>query len=120
MDKIAKLPKWAQYEIANLRRDRDMAIRALNEHLDRETESPFYFDDLVCTGEEKGPSFKRKYVQTHKMTVKHAGVELVIVIRRGDESIDMHWNAPGQPCQDVAFIPTSFQAASLKAKENMR
>jgi hypothetical protein len=114
---INKLPKWAQTYIRNIERERETAIRVLNEHIDNQTLSPIYVDDYECTGEEQGPSIKRKYIQSNKITIEHQGVELGIILR--DESIDIQWSS--ERCLgDVAFIPASYQAARLVSKKNMR
>ena len=116
----SKLPKWAQDHIRTLERQRDAAVQALNEHLDSQTEAPFYFEDHVSTG-ESNKFFKRFYVQTHKITVEWAGVELNILLRPSDNVIDLRWNGiKGSRLQHVAFVPKSFQSAELISKENMR
>ena len=41
---LLKLPAWAQEHIKELERERDIAIRALNDYVDNQTESAiFYF-----------------------------------------------------------------------------
>ena len=117
-EKIKKLPKWAQAYIAKLNRERETAIRSLNKFLDKQTESPFYFDELLSTGEQQGPTFKRKYVQTCRMSVKYAGVILNILLRR--DSIQIMWGGGEYELEQIALIPDSYQSARLVAKENMR
>ena len=41
-EKIEKLSKWAQEHIRTLKYERDTAVRALNNYVDGQTESPFY------------------------------------------------------------------------------
>jgi hypothetical protein len=112
-----KLPKWAQEHIEKIERERDQAIKALNEYVDNQTVSPFYVEDYVSTGEERGPSYKRSYIQTHKMTIEHEGVELNVLLREG--YIDLQWNGMKYHLDIVAFVPTSFQSAKLVSKENL-
>ncbi len=116
MTDITKLPKWAQDHIRNLERERDTAIRGLNEYIDNQTKSPFYFSDYLCTGENAGPTSKVVYIQTNQMTVEHAGVQLDLLLRDG--YIDMNWS--GEHRVEVAFIPQMHQSARLVSKENMR
>lgn len=76
MNDIAKLPKWAQDHIAKLRRERDLAVRALNESLDHQKESPIFYTDHVYTGEDVGPSEKVFYIQSDHVTFRQFGIEL--------------------------------------------
>ena len=115
--KIAKLPKWAQEHINSLSRQREIAIKELHESLDTQTKSPFYIDDHVCL-EKGGPTSIRKYIQTHKITVHHQGVELTVILR--NKEIDIQWGAGNGSLQEVAFIPESYQKARLVSKKNMR
>ena len=116
---IARLPKWAQDHIRDLERERDTAIRALNEYVDRQTPSPFYSDEMESLGEVKGASVKRHYFQAHRITVSHAGIELEVNIH-DPEDIKLRWGTPRHSMGEVALIPVSFQQARLKTKENMR
>ena len=122
MTDVAKLPKWAQEHIGKIERERDVAVRALNAFCDEQTKSPYYVDDHICTGEEQGPVVKTRYIQTHKMTVSYCGVELNILTRTfsNEKRIELQWNATDIRTREVAFIPTSYQAGYLVAKEHMR
>lgn len=126
MSDVSKLPKWAQERILTLERERDLAIRALNAFQDEQTPSMFYHDDWVSTGEGKGPSVKRRYVQTHNMVVENAGITLRIVcpVHSGSEranAIELQWSGMQRSVvEEIAFIPQSFCAARLVHKDNMR
>jgi hypothetical protein len=114
---IEKLPKWAQEIIRDLTRQRETAIRALNEYIDNQTPSPIYVEEMECTGEGIGPSYKKRYIQSRKISVSHSGVDLVILLR--DDYIDLQWGSE-KLNRDAAFIPSSYQSARLVSKENMR
>ncbi|HDY68749.1 MAG TPA: hypothetical protein ENH85_13290 [Candidatus Scalindua sp.] len=114
---VDKLPKWAQSYIKDIERERETAIRALNEYIDNQTKSSFYIDEMECTGEDQGPSVKRRYIQTHKITVVHEKVELNIMLRKRE--IDLNWGGLNHSCEDVAFIPSTYQSARLVSKDNM-
>lgn len=117
-EQIKKLPKWAQSYIEEIERQRDTAVRELNKYLDAQTPSPFYTDDMICTGENKGPTTKKRYLQIHRLTVEYAGVSLQVLLRDG---IELKWEAaPRFSSGHVAAVPTSFQTLELIAKENMR
>lgn len=122
---LSKLPKWAQEHIATLERERDVAIRELNEWVDSQTPSPIYIDEMVCTGETKGTTTKRRYVQTRRLTIEYAGVELDVFLApehdgSRDFGIHLSFSTPDHSLGQVAMIPISFQQVVLIAKENMR
>lgn len=114
---LVKLPKWAQDHIKTLERERDVAVRSLNEYVDGQTESSIYYDDLISTGEERGPSNKRVYIQTHSIEVEHNGVHLSLLLR---DNIELRCEDLNRAMNFVAFVPTSFNGMSLVSKENMR
>jgi hypothetical protein len=84
---FTKLPKWAQEYIKNIEREREMAIRTLNEFQDSDTPSSYWIEDNVCTGEEQGPTTKRHYVQANRVTVKVGKGEVDFYLRDGDLQI---------------------------------
>ncbi len=55
MNDLSKLPKWARERITNLERQRDEAVRQLNEFCATQTPSGIWVDELVSTGEQAGP-----------------------------------------------------------------
>lgn len=114
---IAKLPKWAQVHIKELARERDTAIRALNEYVDGQNESPIFYEDLVSTGEERGPSLKRVYVQSRNVEIVFGGLHLQVYLR---DTIELRWEDITRGMSHVAFVPTSLNGASLYSKDNMR
>ncbi len=118
-DQLAKLPKWAQEHIVSLARQRKEAVDALNAYCDASTPSSFAIDEMECTGEKAGPSTKRRFVQTHKVTVTHLGVELQ-VNTHSDEGIQLQWGGVGHTLEHVAFVPSSFQSATLVPRSHMR
>lgn len=110
-EKINKLPKWAQEYIEKLERERNIAIQELDEYLNSQKESPFYVREF-----ELGRFFNR-YIQTHRMDVQHGDVHLSILLR--ENHIDLSWSNDESGSNEVAFIPTSFQAAKLVSKKNL-
>ena len=119
--KTAKLPKWAQEEFANIKRERDLAVKELNSYIDTQTPSCFRVDELVCTGEERGPSLKRRYIQAREIVAVAGDVELSIRVRNmdGRTTIDLQWGIE-MSTTEVPMIPESFQRVRLVAKENLR
>jgi hypothetical protein len=123
---IRKLPQWAQKYIKNIEQERDVSIRALNEHLDQQTKSKIYWDQYVCTGENKegGPSSKRFYVQSDRVVVESCGVQLQVSCHDGssmhDPGVDLQWSDNQGVGNHIALVPKSFQQAVLIAHHNMR
>lgn len=117
-EQIEKLPQWAQKHLADVKRQRDVAIRALDRYVAEQTPSPFYTEDLECTGETSGPTQRTRYIQARGISVDHAGVHLDILLRDGQ--IDLNWGAGRWKNGEVAAIPSSWQALRLVAKDNMR
>ena len=117
-EQLAKLPQWAQKHLADVKRQRDVAIRALDAYVDSQPPSPFYTEDLACTGEQSGPTIRKRYIQAHALCVDHDGVHLDIILR--DKQIDLSWGRGRYKEGEVAAVPSSWQAMRLVAKENLR
>lgn len=122
-EQITKLPKWAQEHIKNLTRQRDVAVRALDKYVNKQTESSFYTEDLECTGEQSGPTCRKRYIQTHSIFVVWQGVKLQIDAHdygNVGSGIYLRWSADDRISNDIAFIPASYQSARLVNKAFMR
>lgn len=121
-EQIEKLPRWAQEHIANIERERFVAVRSLNEAMDAQTVSPFYIDDWVCTGEQTGPVTKRRYIQGHKIQCLFDGILMEILLSEGagrDRGIHISWNDEKRLTGKVALVPTSYQKIVLINKANL-
>jgi hypothetical protein len=118
-DEIVKLPKWAQQHIESLTRQRETAVRELNEYIDNQTPSKFYSDNLVCTGEVKsgGPISKRQYHQCYTMTIEHAGIQLRVTAF-DEKEISLQYGSVEYSGGDVLLIPTSYNCLKLKHPKN--
>lgn len=127
-ERFHKQPKWVQDYIEKIERQRDEAIRWMNHVHDEQTPSPFRIQEMVCDGEGEGGaghSYKTRYIQTHKLEVRHEGVALDILLRHGDKEIDLSWGSleshySSRGSDEVAMIPTSYQSVKLLSQENMR
>lgn len=114
---IEKLPKWAQEHIRTLTREREVAVRRLDEMTNAQSESPFFSDQYDCT--ESPPVSRRVYYQSGiRMSVVHEGVLLDIVLR--GKTIELTWGDPKHMGGSVCCQPHSYQQVHLLAKENMR
>lgn len=118
--KISKLPKWVQNHINDLERQRDVAVRELNAYVNTQTSSPFYIDDLVCTGEKNnGPSTKRRYIQSSRMDVEFRGVHLTIVLRPQDRGMWLSYGSIDN-LTGVGIVPVAANCFELVNKLEMR
>lgn len=120
---IEKLPKWAVEHITSLTREREAAVAALNKYIDGQSESPVFIDELESTGEERSdgrnpPSFKRRYVQAHRVSFEWLDIRLDVALER--DSISLRWGTSDRAMSEVAFVPRAYQQAELKTKEQMR
>lgn len=120
-EQIAKLPKWAQEHIETISRERELAVRSLNQYCDESTPSPFSTFEYVCTGEIQGPSGKRRYIQAIAIEVEWRGVTLRIDANdygNNGKGIRLQWGTK-RNTEEVAFIPTSYQAARILTAGDM-
>lgn len=119
-ENLAKLPKWAHEGIQALIRERDMAVRTLNEFQDSQKPSKIFFESHPCLGEGvgQGPTAKTCYVQSKVITIRNAGVELRVSAFH-DDKIELSWGHPDRICCDVAFIPECYQSARIVHPDHM-
>jgi len=106
---LEKLPKWAQERIRDLERERELSVRALNAFVDGQTESAIWVDDGVCSGEESGPSFKRRYIQAHQVTFRVGAQEVYISLDLRDSS-ELKINCGGRT---MVFQPVASNAMKI-------
>ena len=121
-EQIAKLPKWAQEYIADISRERYVAVRALNEYCDDSTPSPFSVEELLCVGNGAGPSSKLRYIQAHTIDVRWRGVRLSVSAHNYSNTgtgIRLRWRTDDRAEREVAMIPESYQCVRLVAKEEL-
>jgi hypothetical protein len=107
-EQIAKLPAWARETIKTLQRERDVAVRTLNEFRDNDTPSPFWYDASVSTGEERGPSYKRRFVQTGQLHVEYSGA-----IESGSDLTRKPMDR--QTAGELSMSPVAVHASTLRA-----
>lgn len=122
-NEISKLPKWAQGHFADITRQRDAAVQALKQFEDEQTPSDIFFEDMICDGENIGPTPRKRFIQSHDVNIVAHGVHLRVSTQYGltnDESIILQWDTGRGLTGEVAFIPVSYQCARLITKDKMR
>ena len=109
----AKLPKWALQKIEMLEAERRTAVDALRRYTDEQAEGPFRITELECIGEQVGPTFLTRYIQTRKVEIVWKGVELTVITK--DDGIFLSWATNSQSVREfVGLVPTAFQQAMLR------
>jgi hypothetical protein len=123
-EELAKLPKWAQDKVKDLSRERDVAVRYLNEWVDDQTPSPISIMEMVCVGEQQGPSIKKRYIQATDVEFVWKGIELTVALREGgpqhDNAIQLSWGSEKRGMAHVCMMPLAYNRVQLITKENMR
>lgn len=102
-----KLPIWAQAHIKKIERERDIAVRTLNEYCATQTPGPFAFEEYVSTGELAGPSLKTRYVHAHHLELNYMGIRADISL--SEEGIRFSYQTAKNVCGHVNCQPRSFQ-----------
>lgn len=120
-EQISKLPAWARERIKNLQRERDEAVKALNKWADTQTPSPFRAEEMLCTGEEQGPSAKTRYIQARALLVVHGNIELRVSLPMGasGQGITLQWGGVQRNGIEMAMIPESFQRVRIIEQSEM-
>lgn len=117
---ISKLPKWAQDHIANIARQRDVAVRELSEYVDNQTPAKFFTESLVCLS-DGSPEFVKRYIQADTITVEFMGVRLRVDAhdhnKMHGKGIRIKWEPVARKCGDVAMIPYSSCSVRLISME---
>ena len=117
-EQIAKLPKWAKDYIYALRRASMEAARHAKAAEDRDTPSPVSYTELICDNPTGGPSWRKKYVQTHGVTVEHGGVAVTVRCDSyaGYDGITIAAvNTDRLHSDGVAYVPTSHGQMIVRA-----
>ena len=79
--RLHNLPIWAQDHIAMLERERNAAVRRLDEFADSQTKSPISYEEhLFVDGQWRNV---RRYVQTTRIEIDYANTDLSILCREG-------------------------------------
>lgn len=116
---LAKLPTWARKYIENAERERDIAIKRLEEFQDFQSKSEFFYEENYWTHRQRGPETVTRYIQTRRVICEFEGVRLEVYLR--DDHIDLSWGEAGTyQSGEVAFIPTSFMQARLVHPSRLR
>ena len=120
-EQLNKLPKWAQDHIESIQRQRDQAVKALNEVAGNQSPSPFSYTRHDCTS-TGGPTFRKFTIQADTLIVNWLGIELRVDAHdygNQGKGIRLQWTGEHQT-EDVAMIPSSYQAVALVPKSLMR
>ena len=109
---IEKLPKWAQEHIDTLERQRDAAVGQLRKFTDEQTPARIWIEDSACTGEERGPTTRKRYVDGHFLEIEHAGVHVSITLAEGE--IRFSYGAKQYSISPMWLLPSGWQQFAIK------
>lgn len=118
-EQIAKLPKWAQDHITALTRQRDTAVRQMNEAADKDTPAPFFFEDHVCI-KDGSPDVVRRYIQSRWIRFEHLGLSVTLLLRemhRGKYVLDIQYGGAMRLNEEILMQPRSYQNIYLYCPE---
>lgn len=107
-----KLPKWTKELIKNLRRERDVAIRSLRDHENRQTKSRISHTENVSTGEKIGPSEVTYYI--HARRIKFDVGKSYVEVGYSNHGELQIWADRG-----VVFIPESHNVLAVYPEERI-
>ena len=111
MSDISKLPKWAQEHITTLKHQRDTAVDALEAWSNKQTPAPFSITEMICT--TTPPTIMTRYIQSRRMTVTHAGMQLEVLL--SNDTIEISYSPEDRVTGDVMLQPRSYQHLRLRA-----
>lgn len=104
---LLKLPKWAQEYIIEIERQREAAVKALNDAFDNQTLSRIFTEDIVCV--EKGaPSFFKKYIQAPRNEVTF-NLDLPGRVRENQITVRIDCDDPTQVLISATWNQISLQ-----------
>lgn len=110
-EKIAKqLPMWAQQHIEMLQRQRDAAVRTLEQFTEEQKPQHFYVEDIVCI-KQGAPTTMRRYIHGHFIRYEHRGLEFSI--SEYDDGVSIQYGQGRSGLHNVLMQPTSFQQIKL-------
>jgi len=109
---LARLPKWAQEHIADLDRQRRVAIRALERFQDSNEPTPVSYEEFENL--DGAPQFFKRYIDTHCVEFTKNGVTLTVTLLDDTRGIALSWGPEGgHGLGDMCFTPTSYQQARI-------
>lgn len=104
------MTKKEQAEMDTLRRQRDEAVRCLNEWLDSQTPAAFSTTDIIR--DTQPPRFVKRYFAGRNIEVEHLGIRVSVKLRVDCISID-YMGCVGRS-QKVTFTPVGYQQFELE------
>jgi hypothetical protein len=110
-NQTSKLPKWAQDRMATLTRKAQRAEQTLRDYMEFTIPSKVELED--CAG-------SKHFVQTKRVTIKHADVNLIINLSEKDR-IELNFYVPkGAPLGgEACFMPSDYQQVNLANSKNL-
>lgn len=119
-----KIPKKKKeeliYYIKSLQKEREVALKALNEYLNNQEKSHIFTKEFLCLGEEQGPSLKINYIQSKSKNIYFSFDDIILNVSVKDDGIYLQWYGEDYYTQELSLVPLSFQQAKITNKKYMR
>lgn len=112
MNDLNKLPKWAQAHIEKIERERDAAVAQLREFTDEQTPADMWVEDSAHTGENPGPTRRKRYINGRFLEIDHAGVRIKITLALDEVRFSYGTHSPYDGA--VWLLPSAHQQFVIK------
>lgn len=116
-EKIAKLlPRWAQLHIEDLQRQRDEAVRTLENFTQEQKPQHFYMESTVCI-KQGSPTTLRRYIHGHWLRYEHRGLDFTII--EYEDHVSFQYGQV-RGLRDILMQPSSYQQFKLIYPEQVK
>ena len=112
-EQIAKLPKWAQERIRELKRALEVSRLAMADMLDNQSPSLVWYEDFVCDNATGGPTHRRVYLQTDRIMFGVDSSRRMLTISIDHDEPDLYKIS----ADSMQIMPRSYNSVEIKLGE---
>ena len=112
-EQIAKLPKWAQERIRELKRALDVSRLAMADMLDSQSPSLVWYEELVSDSTIGGPSIRRVYIQTDRIMFGVDSSRRMLTISIDHDEPDLYKIS----ADSMQIMPRSYNSVEINLGE---
>lgn len=107
------MTKKEKAEMETLRRQRDEAVRCLNEWRDSQTPAAFSTTDIIC--DTQPPRFVKRYFHGRSIEAEHLGIRVSVKLR--EDCISVDYTEGDDSFHKVTFTPVGYQQFELSQQK---